>query len=66
VRYTLKCLFKFRAEVSRPPVVPGENEWVTGTLSLSVGTARRAARGGFGETAIPVVTRFWCDKMSKL
>jgi hypothetical protein len=27
-----------------------------------VGTARRAVRGGFGETALPATTRLWYEK----
>ena len=34
--------------------------------ALSAGTARRAVRGGFGETALPVATRLYYNKTSKL
>ncbi len=36
------------------------------TFRLSVGTARRAVRGGFGETALPVATWLQYDKKTAL
>ena len=46
--------------------VIGKKSGVGRPRPFLVGAARRAVRGGFGETALPVVTRFWCDKMSRL